>query len=206
MMSFRAWLKKVAESIRTILRSLSRPAVTWIMIGALVLLVVGYVSFLNYLDFLPVLALEEGGLSNHVVRFWFFSSIAVIARWITLSARDIRKPDVDLVLYLNEWVADLVSTPLIVVILIFCLRIPRLQLGEHITLALEQADAELLTALSFLLGFFGSNTYELFGGIRDWIFSVKAKIGPAPEKESAEPSSPQNQPGLDSDQIRPWVP
>ncbi len=101
-----------------------------------------------------------------VIKVLYWSAIGVIARHAYVLGRTLTAGRFDFVRCLVEGLINLLSVPIMVVVIVFFLRITKLSIGT-LELTLEQADVKLIIALSVLLGFFGEDARRMIAGLRD---------------------------------------
>jgi len=98
-----------------------------------------------------------------IIEAFFWSGIAVCVRWMGLTIALARRKESNALRQLMEWAADLLSTPLLTIVIVYALRSPRISLGKSINLSLDDAGLGVFILLGFLLGFFGSAQIILMG-------------------------------------------
>lgn len=124
---------------------------------------------------------EERDLVSLVVWCLYAAIAGAIARWLTLAARGIPGASYNLAEYLRRWLADVVSTALIVTVVLVVARSISIQTGT-ITLSLSEASRELLIALAFVLGFFARRARKLLYNISHLTFLQREESREAEEQ------------------------
>ena len=88
-----------------------------------------------------------------VIEVAFGAGIATTLRWVKTGLVSSRRTGFNPWRHLIYWAADLLATPIIAVVIIYCLRFLRLNLGKNSEFSLDSAGVGLFIVLGFLLGF-----------------------------------------------------
>lgn len=139
---------------------------------ALPVISVIYFLGLGQIGSLPQFSDEDRILARFMILCSYVATLGVIARWLTWAARGQPGPFHDkatVVEYLRRWLADFLSTALIVPMVLVVLQSVSIQIGT-VTLALAEANQGLVIGLAFVLGYFSSTARKLLRGISGLTF------------------------------------
>ena len=106
---------------------------------------------LPHIDFI-----EGDGFTRIAVEVAYWSSLGVIIRWLNVSAKETQTPGFDLIGHFNKLFTEWVSVPIMSIFVVYVFSVLQINLDAGIALSIPTASIGFVIALSFILGFLGS--------------------------------------------------
>lgn len=158
---------------------------TLVIVLALFAVSVFYFRCLHWIGLRDQFSDEEKALARFVTACFCAAMVGAIARWLTLAA--IAAPGVfpSLSGHLQRWIADVVSTALIVTAVLMVLESVSLQMGT-VTVTLSGASQQLIIGLAFVLGYFANRARELLHSISRFSFLQGEQNSKAQEQRRSD--------------------